>query len=551
METAKAARSEAGHHDLVRGLIHRLPDGVVVIHREDSRILFANEAAEKLFGRPSSELCGENFGVPITAGETTDIELVRRGGDTVTAELRVVEAEWEGTPAFIVSLRDVTDRKRAEERSRQLARERAARAEAEAANQAKSDFLATMSHELRTPLNAVLGYSELLETGISGELTDTQREQLGRIRASGRHLLDLVNEVLDLAKVDAGRLRVEQEAHRACVAVNAALSIVQPQAEERGIRIPADITARGDCYFGDENRVRQIVLNLLSNGVKFTDPGGSVSVDISTTDTPVPGARLTGDRGWICISVSDTGIGIPGDQLESIFAPFVQVEGGKTRSRDGTGLGLTISRRLARLMGGDLTVESRPDKGSRFTLWLPSAPEEAPLESPVTRTLASADATPSSSHGFGIVGEKLWRIIEVIVDAYVERLRHEPVTDNAPGLRDAQLADHAACYVADLGSLLIGLDATGGQPSGLIGDSHEIQRLIAERHGVQRQRLDWTPEQLRRDYEILYEEIERGLRGTVSKADRPALDEAMKVIASSLRRACDASLRSLARASSP
>lgn len=547
VEVRGTAARASGQRDLVRGLIHRLPDGVVVIHRDDSRILFANEAAEKLFGRSAPELCGETFGFPITAGETTDIELVRRGGNPVTAELRVVEAEWEGSPAFVVSLRDVTDRKRAEERSRQLARERAARAEAEAANQAKSEFLATMSHELRTPLNAVLGYSELLETGISGSLTDTQREQLGRIRASGKHLLDLVNEVLDLAKVDAGRLRVEQASHRASVAVNAALSIVAPVAEERGIKTPSSVVCEDDCYYGDENRVRQIVLNLLSNAVKFSDPGGTVTVSVESADSAVDDARLTGDRRWICITISDTGIGIEEDQLESIFAPFMQVEGGKTRSRDGTGLGLTISRRLARLMGGDLTVKSKKGAGSRFTLWLPSAPGTAPEEAHAESRLPDAEDPPASFEGFREIGGKLLRVLEPVVDSYVEQLRHEPVTANAPSLRDSQLADHVACHVADLASLLIALEETAGQPSGIISDSHEIQRLVAVRHGIQRQRLEWTGDALSREYEILYREIERGLRASLAQREQAALEEALKVIANSLRRACEAAMRALAR----
>lgn len=544
---AERSESRADERDVLRELIHHLPDGVVAIHREDSRILFANGAAEELFGRPATELKGETFGFPITAGETTDIELVRRGGGPLTAELRVVDGDWEGDPAYIVSLRDVTDRKQAEQRSRQLARERAARAEAEAANHAKSEFLATMSHELRTPLNAVLGYSELLETGISGTLSDVQRDQLSRIRASGKHLLDLVNEVLDLAKIDAGRLRVEQAAHRASVAVTAALSIVHPQAEARGIRIPARVAGREDCYFGDDNRVRQIVLNLLSNAVKFTEPGGSVSVEISVTDSASDGTK-SGDREWICVKVRDTGIGISENQLESIFAPFVQVEGGKTRSQDGTGLGLTISRRLARLMDGDLTVQSTPGNGSEFTLWLPSAPDAKPGDSPVTRKLPVEEVEPGSPEGLRGIGEKLLRIVEPIVDAFVARLRLEPVTESAPNLRDSELSDHFACHIADLSTLLVALEETAGRPSGLINDSHDIHRLVADRHGVQRQRLEWTADAVRREYEILYEEIESGLRAAVPQRERAALEEGLKVIASSLRRACEAALTALSRA---
>ncbi|HLA14697.1 MAG TPA: histidine kinase dimerization/phospho-acceptor domain-containing protein, partial [Gemmatimonadaceae bacterium] len=188
----------------LRAIIERLPDGIVIVDREGN-MRFANPAAERLFDRPAEELVGTAFGFPLVAGETTEIEIVQRGGGGVVhAELRVVDTDWENEPVELVSLRDITDRKQADERAQQLNFEREARLEAEAASRAKSEFLAIMSHELRTPLNAVLGYSELLDLGISGPLTEKMREQVGRIRASAKHMLGLVNDILDLAKVEAG-----------------------------------------------------------------------------------------------------------------------------------------------------------------------------------------------------------------------------------------------------------------------------------------------------------------------------------------------------------
>lgn len=218
----------------LRAIIERLPDGIVVVDHAGS-IRFVNPAAERLFGRSAKDLLGTSFGFALVAGETTEIDLVqRRGAEIVFAELRVVETEWEGEQVSLVSLRDITDRKQAEERSRQLVHEREARLEAEAASQAKSAFLAIMSHELRTPLNALLGYSELLELGLTGPLTDPQREQIGRIRVSAKHLLGLVNELLDLAKVEAGRLTVACAHASAGDAIASAITLIEPQAAARG-----------------------------------------------------------------------------------------------------------------------------------------------------------------------------------------------------------------------------------------------------------------------------------------------------------------------------
>src|SRR5215210_7729668 len=219
----------------LRAIIERLPDGIVIVDH-DGNIRFANPAAENLFDRDAHELVGTAFGFALVVGETTEIEIVQRGGGGVVhAELRVVETEWEDEQVELVSLRDITDRKQAEERSQQLAFEREARLEAEAASRAKSEFLAIMSHELRTPLNAVLGYSELIELGISGPLTDKMREQVGRIRMSAKHLLGLVNDILDLAKVEAGRLSVSSGPCSAEGTVNAAIALIQPQAAARGL----------------------------------------------------------------------------------------------------------------------------------------------------------------------------------------------------------------------------------------------------------------------------------------------------------------------------
>ncbi|MEO5580635.1 MAG: ATP-binding protein, partial [Gemmatimonadaceae bacterium] len=357
----------------LRAIIERLPDGIVIVDPQGT-IRFANPAAERLFNRAATDLVGTSFGFPVVVGDTTEIDVVQRGGgDVVYAELRVVDTEWDGEVVKLVSLRDVTDRKHAEERSRQLVAEREARLEAEAASRAKSDFLAIMSHELRTPLNAVLGYSELIELGLSGPLTDEMREQIGRIRASAKHLLSLVNDILDLAKVEAGRLVVESAPASIDGEIASAISLVQPQAAAKGLDLSLQADGNESLVFvGDTERVRQILVNLLSNAVKFTQSGGQISVEAGTTPSPGEGTRLPARRDYVFVRITDTGDGIVEEKLAGIFEPFVQADAGTTRSREGSGLGLTISRRLARLMGGDLTVRSQVGSGSAFTLWLPA-----------------------------------------------------------------------------------------------------------------------------------------------------------------------------------
>lgn len=234
----------------------------------------------------------------------------------------------------------------------------AARAEAESANGAKSDFLAVMSHELRTPLSAIMGYQELLADGITGPVTEAQLQQLGRIKASARHLLTLIDEILTFTRLDAGREMVKQETLDLQDAMRDAVEIVEPLAEAKKLELLVTSPGPGAKIESDATKLRQILVNLLSNAVKFTEDG-RVSLD----------GKIVGDE--VHLTVGDTGIGIQPEYLNRIFDPFWQVEQKATRRATGTGLGLTVTRRLANLLGGDVSVVSTPGEGSVFTVTLP------------------------------------------------------------------------------------------------------------------------------------------------------------------------------------
>jgi signal transduction histidine kinase len=528
-----------------RNTIERTPDGIVIVDHAGT-VRFANPGAERMFARSAAQLVGEDFGVAVVSGETTEMDLVGdAAAEPLVAELRVSSTTWDGAAAQIISLRDITDRKRAEERTQRLQLEQAAREQAEkagerahfladaaatldaslnadttlvslatlivpriadwclidvldgnrirrvagvhadaekhdlieelrerflpqpgsqhpsvrvlgsgepelcrdldaagirrlsvdnahaellsrlgtrstmtvpleardnrigvmtfvccardfdetdlelaleiasraahaldnarlfeaalVANRVKSDFLAVMSHELRTPLTAILGYTDLILDGVAGEVGEKQTGYLRRIRTGASQLLQILQEILIYAEMEAGRAQARPRSIRVGELIDEVVAIIEPLVREKGLEFRALVEQREAELYTDVGKLRQIALNLLANAVKFTDHG-AVTLSVA----------LRGEE--LSIAVTDTGIGILPEELEEIFEPFRQMEQGRTRRAGGTGLGLSVSRQLAGLLGGELNAESTTGQGSTFTLRVPSG---IPMKDPV------------------------------------------------------------------------------------------------------------------------------------------------------------------------
>ena len=352
---------------------------VVVSHRDESKIRWAKELNKRY---PPDYSGPRGVGHVIRTGqaelysEISDAMLIAAARDAdhlaIMRELQIKSALIvpmiaRGRTLGALTLISTDSDRRYDEADQALALELATRAaiaidnaqlyrSALAASESKSAFLATMSHELRTPLNAIIGYQSLLEEGINGSLNEAQRVQLTRIRASADHLLGLIDEVLTFSRVDAGKEVVRREEVQLAPIIAEALTMITPLAESKGLKLRNETTDA--ALLTDGVKVRQILLNLLSNSIKFSDDGEIV-------------VRSRLDHDSVAISIADPGIGVSAENISRIFDPFWQVEQRSTRRVGGTGLGLSVSRSLARLLGGDVSVESEVDRGSTFTLTLP------------------------------------------------------------------------------------------------------------------------------------------------------------------------------------
>jgi len=388
---AKAAQQESSLESRYRKLLEAAPDAILEVNQE-GQIMLLNEAAERMFGYSRGELLGLNVESLVPAsmrggharhrasyaerpntrpmGTGLELQGQRKDGSLFPVEISLSPNWIAGSLHVIASVRDISERKSVEDRLRALREQytaeltikneqlEARNLEVERANSQKTEFLASMSHELRTPLHTIIGFSELLTEQLEGPLTEKQQRFVGHILQDARHLLELINEILDISKIESGRLELKRESFDFSQIVEEVLGGVRHQAAAKNISVENKNSFRHSLY-ADRLRVKEILYNLLNNAVKFTPDGGRVWLE------------SFGERDTLHIAVCDTGIGIPAKEHPSIFEKFYQVGDTTGGVREGTGLGLPITKHLVELHGGSISVESRPGAGSRFILTLP------------------------------------------------------------------------------------------------------------------------------------------------------------------------------------
>ena len=367
----------ADSDSLFRSLLESAPDAMIIVNAR-GEMLLVNTQTERLFGYTRLELLGQTIEMLVPErfrgshpahrghyaheprvremGSGLDLYGLRKSGEEFPVEISLSPLTTEGEVLVSSSIRDVTDRRRVERalHDRNIELERAIRA--------KDRFLANMSHELRTPLNAIIGFAGTLLMRLPGPLSSDQEHQISTIRSSGQHLLSLINDLLDLAKIESGGVVLERQPVNCSAVLTEVVATLRPLAEAKGLACTVTVPARDAIVDTDRRALRQILLNLGNNAIKFT-ASGSVRF-VLTAPSP--------DRPALTVDVIDTGVGISEEDQRRLFNAFTRV-GDAPHQREGTGLGLHLSQRFAAELGGGITCASLPHEGSRFTLSLPAA----------------------------------------------------------------------------------------------------------------------------------------------------------------------------------
>jgi PAS domain S-box-containing protein len=384
MTEQKETRAELHAERRFRELLEAAPDAIMEVDRE-GRILLLNLVTEKMFGYKREELLGKPVEIlvpdalrgghaqhradywahPVTRpmGSALQLHGRRKDGSSIPVEISLSPVKSEEGFRVTAVIRDISERRQTEDRLREMqqtyTRELESRNhDVERANQLKSEFLASMSHELRTPLHTIIGFAELLAEELEGPLNEKQQRFMNHIHTDSIHLLALINDILDISKIESGRLGLRRETFDMAAALEEILSSIRSQASAKSIVIETSLSIP-PTMFADRLRVKQVLFNLLSNALKFTPAGGRIRIEAALRDALIE------------ISVTDTGIGIAKEQHEAVFDKFYQVGSTTKGVREGTGLGLAITKALVEEHGGSIRLESEPGKGSRFTFTIP------------------------------------------------------------------------------------------------------------------------------------------------------------------------------------
>lgn len=357
---------------------------------EQGAIISMNPAAENMFALNALESLGRSIDdllvEPLDLGQSGILQVMGKRSDSSSfpAELSLAPVNWDGDGMYAVIIRDVSDwqqqqhtlqelnealESRVSERTSALEK---ALIEAESADRAKSTFMATVSHELKTPLNAIIGYTSILLQGMSGPMTDVQKEQLTLVKTSSNHLLELINDILELSRIQAGESRVDREAFSLSASVARVVDLLQPIAQRKSINLRLLNESQQGRMLSNKRRLEQVLLNLINNAIKFTDEG-DVTVIVEDAGQRLSKSADTDDvTDVIRIRVQDTGEGIKEEDMSKLFIPFSQIDSGLDRDHEGSGLGLSICRGLVEILGGDIKVKSEWRKGSEFIVTLPT-----------------------------------------------------------------------------------------------------------------------------------------------------------------------------------